>query len=172
MGKRKPCTLRLDRLKYLLDYNPQTGLFHWENPTSARVRCGAIAGHIGAENYRTIGIDGRRYPASNLAIFYMTGVYPDTLVDHIDRRHWNDKFSNLRCATFQENAFNSGAHSDNHLGLKGVHRHHDGRYRAQISVAGKRVHIGVFPTPALAHAAYLKRAEELHGAFFNGGDNR
>ena len=55
---------------------------------------------------------------------------------------------------------------------KGVHRHYDGRYRACISRKGERIHIGCFDTPEDAHKAYVKKAKELFGEFYYGGENR
>lgn len=172
MGKRSIRPPTLDRLKYLLSYDPQSGVFRWENPQSNRVKKGSVAGGVCDHGYRVIGIDGKTYRASALAILYMTGKYPKEVVDHKDRDRSNDSFENIRPATYQENSFNSGAHADNHCGFKGVHLHKQtGKWRAQIRV-GRKIHIGLFDTPREAHQAYMEKARELHGSYFTGGENR
>lgn len=163
------------RLLELLSYDASTGVFTWRRRTSNRIKIGDIAGavaHGPRGMYRVIGIDGVNYRASALAVLYVTGIWPGELVDHKNHDTLDDSFENVRPATYQENAFNTNAHSDNATGLKGVHRHSDGRYRAQISVSRKRIHLGLFTTAAQAHQAYLAAAREMHGAFFHGGDNR
>jgi len=169
MGKkfRQP-TFTQDRLKALLRYDPDSGVFTWIDPQSNRVKTGSRAGYVGPSGHRVIRIDRQLLPASSLAVFYMTGVYPSDLVDHKNRVPTDDSYSNLRLADYPENGFNTTGHSDSALGLKGVHQHVQGRFCAQISARGKREHLGLFDTPAEAHAAYLARAEELHGEFFVG----
>jgi AP2 domain len=139
------------------------------------VKRGARAGSLDRQPrgvYRVIGIDGKTYRSSALAILYVTGRYPLVLVDHKNRDTGDDRFENLRVADYSENAFNAVAHRDNRFGLKGVHCHKSGVYRAQIRAHGKRWHLGLFSTPQEAHAAYQAAAKHLHGRFFYGGDNR
>lgn len=163
------------RLLDLLEYDPTTGVFRWRHRTSNRINIGDVAGSIARGlrgPYRVIGIDGRRQRASALAIFYVLGEWPEELVDHKNHDTLDDSFENIRPASYQENSFNTSAHSDNSTGFKGVHLHSDGRYRAQISIDRKRIHLGLFHTPLQAHQAYLAAAKAMHGEFFNGGDNR
>lgn len=163
-----------ERLRALLDYDPATGEFRWRQPTSHRVKVGQLAGVVsGRDGYRLIGVDGRLYAAARLVFLYMTGSLPSALVDHCDRDRTNNRWANLRLANHQQNAFNSVAHKDNEARLKGVHRHKKtGRWRAQITVGGKKISLGLFATRAAAHRAYLAKAQQLHGEYFNGGDNR
>jgi len=53
------------------------------------------------------------------------------------------------------------ARSDNRSGLLGVARDKTG-FRAVIKVAGKQKYLGTFPTPELAHSAYLSAKRLLH----------
>jgi hypothetical protein len=164
-----------DRVTEVLDYDASTGVFRWKIINSNRTKIGSVAGSIAKSPrgpYRVIGIDGVKYRASALAVMCVTGVWPTELVDHRNHNTLDDRFDNVRPATYQENSFNTGAHVDNATGLKGVHLHVDGRYRAQISVNRKRAHLGLFATASQAHQAYLAAAERLHGEFFYGGDNR
>lgn len=91
-------------------------------------------------------------------------------VDHIDGNGLNNQRSNLRTCTGSENMRNRGAASHNKSGFKGVTWHKKGgHWRATIRLNGKYTHLGYFDTPAEAHAAYCKAADELHGEFANYG---
>ncbi len=87
-------------------------------------------------------------------------------VDHADGNKVNNQRGNIRCCTSTENKINQPAKPSNKTGLKGVaFDSQTGKYRSQIRVFGKRVELGRFPTPQLAHAAYCKAALENHGEF-------
>lgn len=91
---------------------------------------------------------------------------PDQLVDHRNRDPLDNRRSNLRIATRSKNGMNRGAQANNTSGFKGVSLHaKTGRWRAYITVDKKTKHLGLFPTPELAHAAYVRAADELHGEF-------
>jgi hypothetical protein len=94
------------------------------------------------------------------------GACDGQLVDHVDGDGLNNRRSNLRIATRAENNRNAAVRKDNTSGFKGVHWHKgDGRWQAQIRVAGKRIRLGAFDTPEAAHAAYCEAAARYHGAF-------
>lgn len=71
----------------------------------------------------------------------------DMLVDHIHgepTRNDNRK-SNLRIATYQENAMNHGVAKDNTSGITGVNWHKtSNKWRAYIGINGKNIHLGSF----------------------------
>lgn len=87
------------------------------------------------------------------------------MVDHINSNGLDNRRSaNLRIATNQQNCFNSRP-KKNVSGFKGVTWHAPTKqWRARIG-AGKRVHLGLFPTAELAHAAYCEAAAKYHGEF-------
>ena len=86
-----------------------------------------------------------------------------------DHRHGstlNNQDSNLRIATNMENCYNQKKRSSNKSGFKGAAFHKKtGKYQATIRANGKLVYLGLHETPELAHAAYIKAAERLHGEF-------
>lgn len=87
-------------------------------------------------------------------------------VDHRDGNGLNNRRANLRPATSAENLWNRAAQRNSTSGLKGVsYDRRSGKWRAEISAAGKRVSLGLFPNPSSAAAAYAAAAERLHGDF-------
>ena len=61
-------------------------------------------------------------------------------VDHIDRNNYNNKKSNLRECTHQENIFNSSLGKNNTSGIIGVNRTKSGRWIASLMKNGKHVY--------------------------------
>ena len=154
------------RLKELLDYNEETGVFRWKAKLSG-VRVGDIAGS--KNTYSQIKVDTIPYLAHRLAWRYVTGEDPGEFdIDHDDRNKHNNSFINLRKATKSENISNSGLRKDNKLGIKGVQQQGN-RYVARIRKNGKRHYLGSYKTPEEAQEAYKAAALELHGEYANYG---
>jgi hypothetical protein len=53
--------LTAKRLREVLSYNPDTGVWTWLLPTGRRVRAGSRAGRIDCHGRWRIGLDGRYY---------------------------------------------------------------------------------------------------------------
>lgn len=160
-------TLTLERLRALIDYNPETGSMVWKISTSNRNPVGSEAGTIMKHGYRHISIDGKRYLAHRLAWFYFHGSWPKE-IDHIDRDRSNNKLANLRLATRSQNSMNKGTRSDNKSGVTGVTLHKGSqKWRATIHKDGKQVQVGMFETIEEAAKAYQEAANEMHGEFAN-----
>lgn len=156
-------------LKKLMHYDPYTGVFTrikspW-HPASVGVEAGSTKKH-GNVFYREISIFNRPYQGHRLAFLYMTGEWPNGLVDHKDRDGLNNRWVNLRIATLSQNAANAKRYSTNSSGFKGVTYHRGvGRWQAQIKKDGKNFYLGLHDTPETAHAAYVAKAQELFGEF-------
>lgn len=88
-------------------------------------------------------------------------------VDHIDGDGLNNQRStNLRLATSQQNKFNTGRHKNNTSGYKGVSLDkRTGLWEARTMLNRRNIIIGRFPTPLEASRAYTARIAELHGEF-------
>jgi hypothetical protein len=161
-------SLTAERLRDLVHYDPETGIFtHRVGRKGAGTYAGGIAGRLEPKHgYRRIGIDGHRFRANRLAWLYMTGVWPDRLIDHANGNPSDDRFSNLRLATSSQNGANCRKPTHNASGFKGVNWHAKaGKWRAYIKNKGKPVHIGYFASAEAAHAAYMEKARELFGEF-------
>jgi hypothetical protein len=107
------------RLKELLDYDPDTGVFLWKNRASSNADKGSIAGYLN-HGYRYIGIGNKRYAAHRLAWMYVTGEFPKLQIDHIDGNKDNNSISNIRDCSQSDNAKNMRLRLDNKTGIPGI----------------------------------------------------
>ena len=155
----------LERLKEVLHYNPDTGVFTWRKTFSHAVE-GEVAGYDAGRGYWIIQIDNRRYRAHRLAWLYMMGAWPRELVDHKNLDRSDNRFENLREASHQQNRVNSRAHRNSRWGIKGVHfRARDRVWVAKITVNGRSKYLGQFDTAEAANAAYQDAAVRFHGEY-------
>lgn len=160
--------LTLARLREVLDYNPDTGVFIWRKPASRRMKPGDVAGTPHNKGYIMLNVDGRRYYAHRLAWFYVHGVWPAADIDHKHGQKSDNRISELREATRSQNLENlRGPRSHNKSGLLGVFAEKragvpTGKFVAVIVVKKKRLWLGAFQTPEMAHAAYLEAKREHH----------
>ena len=158
--------LTADRLKHLLNYDPEDGTFTWKVAPSNFIKSGHVAGSIDSYGYRQIKIDGVTYLAHRLVWFYRYGTWPVSEVDHINCSRDDNRFSNLREANRSQNTQNARKRTASKSGLKGVSWHRGmGQWAARISAQGRRMHLGYFKTQTEAHIAYCAAAERLHGKF-------
>lgn len=155
-----------ERLLEVLIYDPATGLFRWKIKTSKRTIVGNVTGQTPKEGYLRIRIDGELFTAHRLAVFYMTGAWPETLVDHRDRDRTNNRWDNIRNASYSENAANQALSPRNTSGFKGVSWNADGRrWQAHIMVNKKSIYLGLFDKPEDAAEAYMVAAVKYFGEF-------
>lgn len=164
------------RLKELIVYTPETGVFTWKVRTSNCVHVGDIAGschtHTSGKSYREIGIAGKLYRAHRLAWLYTHGHFPPREIDHINGDGTDNRLCNLRSVTPSENQRNSRLRSDNSSGTSGVSWQRAARkWVAQIKVDSKSKHLGLFEDLDDAIAA-RKAAEIEHGFHQNHGESR
>lgn len=152
------------RLREVLDYDPETGEFRWLVATGRRVNVGDLAG---TDSYgrRFIRIDKRRYRAHRLAWLYVHGRWPANEIDHINGVADDNRIANLREATRSQNCENRRKPKRNSTsGFLGVWTHKaTGKLRAQIVHNGKNYHLGLFNCPTAAYLlGYLPAKRRLH----------
>lgn len=158
--------LTVDYLKSILHYDPETGRWSYLVSTSYRNVVGGDAGFINGQGYRIIKIKGRAYKAHRLAIFYMTGQWPDSFVDHRDMNRSNNRWGNIRQATPSQNQVNTRLRSDNKTGYKGVGWHkRDKIWSARIGLSGRLIHLGNFQSKEEARGAYEAAALRYFGDY-------
>lgn len=91
--------------------------------------------------------------------------------DHINHDTTDNRKSNLRIATYSQNAMNASAPSSNTSSVKGVSWNgRDECWEAYISKDGIRHHLGYFKTLGEAKDARLKAETELFGEYAYKGD--
>lgn len=157
--------ITLGRLKELFHYDPETGIFTNKTMRCSRALIGGVAG-TPSNGYILISIDYVLYRAHRLAWLYMTGGWPKEDIDHKDLNGSNNKFSNLREATDTQNLSNRNKTINNASGYKGVALcKRTNKWRVQIMVNKKKIHVGRFDDKYQAALAYDFAAIELHGKF-------
>ena len=156
----------LEYLREQLDYNPETGVFVWKTKGKGR-NVGQEAGCFSSRTgYVLIGLCGKLHLAHRLAWLHFYGQNPGRYLDHIDRQRANNKISNLRSATHQQNMANSNARTSSKSGVKGVSWcANTGKWRATITINGKQKSLGRHIRIEDAAKAYATAANLEHGEF-------
>lgn len=153
----------VERLRQLLDYNPETGVLIWRerDRNLTGLRAGGIdPGH----KYRRVRIDGRLELAHRVALAMVTGEWPEGEVDHINGERDDNRLSNLRIVSRGGNLKNKRRYRVNRSGVAGVYWHgQHQKWCASICSDGKRRHLGLFRT--VAEAAKARAAAEAEMGF-------
>lgn len=163
----KMANLTQSRLKELLHYDPETGVFIWRIRRGGTIQSGSVAGSKQIRKnlfYVRIVIDLKPYYAHRLAWIYMTGKDSNNEIDHKDTNGLNNRWDNLREATRSQNMANSKCRNTNVSGFKGASLH-GSRWRSQITFKRQNFVLGQYDTPEEAHAAYCEAAMRLYGNF-------
>jgi hypothetical protein len=111
--------------------------------------------------YAYITIDGRNRPMHR----YIMRPRKGRVVDHINGNTLDNRRCNLRSCTHQNNICNSKLYRNNKSGFRGVFKHGENRFTAQVTSCGKTLYIGMFKNALDAAVAYDKVALEVHEDF-------
>jgi len=116
-----------------------------------------------AEKYASARIDGQ--PAY-LHRFIIGMICAGNTVDHINLNGLDNRKTNLRQATRQQNNANAPPREGTSSPFKGVYFAADrSKWCAQISIDGKSKHVGIFASETDAAMAYDAAAREQYGEF-------
>lgn len=138
------------------------GVLRWR---VARGRAaGSPAGVVKQSGYREVKIRGSTYRAHRLVWLIVTGRWPVELLDHINFSRDDNRFENLREASYSQSSWHR-LMPKGEQGVKGVTLHKCGRFQAQIGFKGKTRYLGLFDTPDQAAMAYQRASLSLHGSF-------
>ena len=132
------------KLKSLLRYDPETGLFTWLVCLSNRAPVGKVVGDgKSVDDYVRVSINGKRYLAHRLAVLYMIGRWPSKDVDHKNGRKNDNRWCNLRPASNAENHRNIGVRANNTSGVTGITWDESrNRWKVHIKAEGKFMNLG------------------------------
>jgi hypothetical protein len=147
--------LTQERLKQLLHYDPDTGVFTG-NLTNRKV------GSVSDRGYLRLNLQNRLYMAHRIAWLYMTGDFPEREIDHIDGDKLNNRWVNLRPATRKQNMENTSLFSTSTSGYRGVTWYkRNNKWGATAFHNGKRHFAGLFDTAEEAAVAAKQLRDEL-----------
>lgn len=165
LGTGKTQMLTADMLRQRFDYNPEMGTFVYLHDVG-KLRAGNAAGWRDVRGYQKIQIDGREYKAHRLAWLYMTGSWPNKMIDHANGDTGDNRFANLREATSSQNSANSRTYATNTTGLRGVrYQRRDGRWYAILKADGRRMHLGSYASKEEAAEVYRLASAWYFGRF-------
>jgi len=159
-------SIPLSVLESVLSIDDQTGRVFWRAKAFKNCIIGKEIGNVSGCGYREVRLFGVRTYVHRVVWRMRVGMLTQGChIDHIDGDRLNNRLSNLREVTCSVNLQNQKrARRDNKSGALGVAPHPcvKGKFTAQITLNGKKRHIGVFTTPEAAHAAYIEAKRELH----------
>jgi hypothetical protein len=165
----KSSTLTQEYLKSILDYDLDTGIFTWKVSKANRTKVGDVAGWS-YNGYREIEINNKAYKAHRLAWLYVYGEMPKNLVDHVDGNRSNNKISNLREATYQENSENYKTPKTNKSGVKNVSWYKSlNKWVVSISIRKTKKTVGYYDDLELAELVAIEARNKYRGEFANHG---
>jgi len=155
--------LTQERLKELLAYDPETGVFTNRTTRNPRSPIGSEAGYVNTIGYRVIQVAKTKVHAHRLAWLYVYGYLPKVQIDHINRVPSDNRLSNLRLATAAENSQNTKICRRNTSGHKGVTWHkHNKKWQAQLAVNNRHLYLGQFDSIEAAVSARAEAVKKYH----------
>lgn len=160
----KHSELTADRLRELLHYEPDSGVFVWRKTTSNKALEGDVAG-CWSRDRLLIGINRRLYQAHRLAWLYVHGRWPVGVIDHINGDARDNRLANLRDVTQtvnQQNRRKACAGSTSQLlGICWAKERQQWVAQIRIPGQGKKT-LGYRNSEAEAYELYLAAKRKYH----------
>lgn len=169
-------------LQELVAYDADTGSLSWKSRDPkhfcrSRDCSGWNAKYAGKPALNTLWPNGYRaghifkktYLAHRVAWALHHGAWPEMHIDHINGVRGDNRITNLRAVSAEDNQKNVRQRCDNTSGVKGVdYVASSGLWRARIVKGGARVTLGYFADVTAAATARLS-AEQVYGYHPNHG---
>lgn len=165
-------------LRECFSYDVQTGALTWRVRPREHFKGGAgwhnfnnqfanrPAGATGVDKYIDVKVNGIGYPIARIIWAMQSGQSEFGHVDHIDGDPTNNRMSNLRLATFAENARNRTHKSNNSSGVRGVTWHKPSRkWWVRVTLEGKTHSFGVYKTIEEAAVVAYEAKQRMFGEF-------
>ncbi|MFA5925041.1 MAG: HNH endonuclease [Methylococcaceae bacterium] len=173
-------------LQECFNYNPYTGILTWrERPLSHFKTVSTMrknntqyanteAGNLMSNGYLRVTISYTVYQVHRVIYKLVTGLEPPPELDHENNIKTDNRWSNLRTATVNQNRHNIRKPRDNTSGYKGVSTYKGRKgdsikFAAAIVINKKRIFLGYFRDPKIAHEVYCEASKKYHGEFSNFG---
>lgn len=145
-------------LNQLFRYDPETGKLFWKVSTSNRIKVGDEAGSKTTLGYIMIRLDKKYILAHRIIMKMCSKDYNESLyVDHCDGNPLNNRYSNLRLTTIDENLKNKKRYKNNKSGEMGIY-HHRNRWEVGCRIDGKQIYGGRYTSIEEA----IKARDKLH----------
>lgn len=138
----------LDELQNKFEYNPITGDVYILD--YGRWKKKVIAKTVSSDGYYRSNIMIRENETIPILIhrvayeLYNNIILGTEVIDHKDQNKLNNKYDNLRAVTRAINNKNLGLKKTNKLGSNNIEQLPSGKYRARITVNGKKIALGTF----------------------------
>lgn len=156
--------LTQDRVKELFHYTRDGMLLRKFGSRQKNV--GTALGSIQKDGYRSCSVDGKSYGVHRIVFLWHHGYFAD-IIDHINRKPYDNRIENLRECTAKQNSCNKA-------GFKTKRTKRGGSKYKGVSRAGRKrrfaakirgLHIGTFSSPEEAAFEYNIEAKKLYGEF-------
>lgn len=151
-----PSEITAELARQVFSYDPDTGIIN-RIITIGGCLPGPIT-RVDSAGYIRTSFAKKQISGHRLAWLLHYGEFPakGLEIDHINHDKTDNRIENLRAVTKSVNQHNLyKARPQNKIGLLGVSKANQ-KYQAEIVLPGsQRKYLGVFPTPELAHEAYL-----------------
>ena len=159
--------LTQDKVKELFEY--RDGALFWKHRTISRGRKLKKGGQkvttVAPDGYLRVGFNSRQYLVHRVIFLYHHGFLPECL-DHINGIRSDNRIENLRTCTKSENLQNRIFKNTSSKYVGVCWNKSRNKWRAQIQVNGKLVHIGYFENEidaAISHDKYVFRNDLDNG---------
>lgn len=116
-----------------------------------------VFGYNHSKGYKVISIMNKMIYVHRIILFLVNGRWPN-VVDHIDGNKANNSHFNLRDCTIRENQNNLKCHRDGKL--VGAIKEKN-KWKSNIKIKNKTIHLGFFNSEKDASLAYLKARREI-----------
>ena len=154
-------------IRRTVSYEWDTGKFY-SRVNNSNVKVGdELTGTVKECGHVRISVNNKGILAHRLAYILMDKEVPE-FIDHKDQDPTNNKWSNLRAATFQQNQWNTGKRTTNTSGYKNVSKvKNKERWTVSVTTPNGRKYIGSFKCPELANEAAITARKKYQGEFYH-----
>lgn len=166
--KTLPATdILLAEARRIYGYDPSGGLVLVAHANPRHPGRGVIGSAVGGDDghgYLMCMLLGHKFKVHQIVWLICTGQLAYTPLDHINGNRLDNRITNLRAATDEQN----GSNRRREGAVPGVHLQRGGRgvrYEASIGHKGQKIALGGYATKEEAEAAYIAASRKLRGDF-------